>query len=474
MSHAPDAPDRYRPRVHYATKSTWLNDPNGLIHHDGLWHLFHQANPEGDVWGSMSWGHATSTDLVHWTEHPVALRYTDEEHIFSGSVVCDHDGRSPFGAGALVAFHTSDYQPGSPRHRTQAQSVAVSVDGGYSWSSYARNPVVDRGSSDFRDPKVFAHDGGWVMIAVEAVERRVVLYRSENLVDWRYLSTWTAPDAPLVTPEGSAATCWECPDLFPLELDGERHWVLLVSLNPGGAHGGSAGLAYVGEFDGTQFTEHPRPVGAQPWLDHGRDCYATVTFNDAPGGRRVAIGWMSNWDYAREAPTHGGRGALTLPRELSLARRGARVVVVQQPVPELSASLPAPATAPDLVAEPSAQLPVPPEAVVLRMRLRPEADDVYLDLDGARLGYREGRLYLDRTDSGAVDFHPTFASVESVEVPLVSGALDLLVVRDSCSLEVFADDGAVTLTDLVFPTSRSPITLSAAGGRAELTGLEWQ
>jgi len=405
--------DPYRPLTHFTPRRHWLNDPNGLVHHDGLWHLFFQHNPHGDDWGDMSWGHAVSRDLVTWDERPVAIRQEVDadgrptEYVFSGSVVADGDD--------LVAVYTSVDLPADPAApRLQTQHLARSTDGGETWTKDPANPVLDRGSTSFRDPKVFRHGDRWVMAAVEALEQRVVLYASDDLHRWTLLSEFADPAVP--------AGPWECPDLFPLAVDGhgEVRWVLLVSVLTGAPGGGSGMRWWVGDFDGTTFTpEHG------DWLDHGRDCYAAVTWNDAPDGRRVIIGWLSNWDYAKVTPTVGWRGAMTLPRDLTLVATDAGPRLCQAPVPEHAA--------------------YEHLDVVLRPGERRE-----LHGGALRVGYdaSTGELVVERASAA---FSEAFGSVSRVAVPLVDGGVALQVWLDRCSVELFADAGQVALTYLVFP-----------------------
>ncbi len=255
--------EQYRPRVHFTPQKNWMNDPNGMVFHKGVYHLYFQHNPQGDRWGNMSWGHATSTDLLTWTEQPLAIPQTFDdqgrpiESIFSGSVVVDENNTSGFGDGTnapLVAIYTSAYEPAHPtRAGLQAQSLAYSLDDGYTWTKFEGNPVLDRNSANFRDPKVFWYDGPggayWVMVAVEALDHKVVLYKSADLKNWEHLSDFG--------PANSTGGIWECPDLFELPVDGDPNntkWVMVVNLNPGAVGGGSGGQYFVGEFDGTTFT----------------------------------------------------------------------------------------------------------------------------------------------------------------------------------------------------------------------------
>ncbi len=416
----------YRPAYHLTPLRNWMNDPNGLVHHDGRWHVFFQHNPEGIDFGNLSWGHASSPDLVTWTEHDVALRYSADELVFSGSVVVRDDD-------TLAAIYTSVFPDG-----IQAQSLATSDDGGLTWTPYAGNPVLDRRSTDFRDPKVFPYDGPdgrhWVLVAVEAPECRVVFYRSDDLVDWTLLSEFG--------PAGPPAGHWECPDLFPLPLDGvedDQRWVLVVSLNPGGVAGGSGTCWFVGDFDGTTFTAQ-----GEGWLDWGPDNYAAVSFANTPG-RRLILGWMGNWDYGRDVPTSPFRGAMTIPREVSLETVDGVPALVQRPAREL-AVLDVPDHAADGAVAYRLDLVVEPAAGG-GLTVDLHADDAH----ETRLTWADGVLSLDRTRSGETEFHPSFGSVCTAPLPLREGRLRLEVYVDRCSVEVLAQDGVVSLTALVLP-----------------------
>jgi sucrose-6-phosphate hydrolase SacC (GH32 family) len=472
-----------RPTAHFTARDTWLNDPNGLVHHDGVYHLFFQSNPGGSTWGDIAWGHATSTDLVTWCEQPVAIAATDEEMVFSGSAVRDVRNTGGFaGAGqtALVAVYTSAYVAG-PRRGIQAQSLAYSVDDGATWARHEGNPVLDVGSAEFRDPKVFwygADDGYWVMVAVEATDQRVVLYRSTNLRDWTPLSEFG--------PAHATDGVWECPDLFPLRVRGtdETRWVLVVSLNPGGIAGGSGTQYFVGDFDGTTFTPSRLSGSTDPWtfdwLDYGHDLYAAVSFNDAPDGRRLMIGWASNWSYARDTPTAPWRSAMSLVREVELVRTGdGRLRLAQTPVlpPEAEHLLTErehPLTEREHPRDPArgglrrfdVRVPCEPGTRArLVLSSRSSADRVELVVDGdART------LSSDRTASGTVDFHPDFPVVDTAPLLGDGDECELTVVVDGCVLEVYADGGLATLTQLVFPSA--PLTELDVTVRGSGTGSD--
>lgn len=448
---------RTRPVVHFTPQRNWMNDPNGLVFHDGLFHLYFQHNPLGLDHGNISWGHAVSRDLVHWRERALAISFDDHEQVFSGSVVVDDANTSGLGQqgnGPMVALYTSARVDG-----VQAQSLAYSHDGGDTWEKFEGNPVLDRRSADFRDPKVIRFHGEsedyWVMIAVEAAERRVLFYRSDDLTSWTLLSSYG--------PAGAVGGVWECPDLFPLPVEDDPSrivWVLLISLNPGGVAGGSGTQYVTGDFDGTRFTpfvEHRCMAGDDEslpeldWLDFGRDCYAGVTFNGLPVGERIFMAWMSNWDYAHDLPASPHRGAMTVARRLSLTHLAGRLQLRARPV------LPPGARSTDIVlTQDVITVDVPPVAVIeleppraaglitltvcdgrssIQVAVDPGQREIRCDRRGAGLGLRSDR----------------FASVEIMPWPINENDGDTVtLLTDHDSIEIFAADGLRTLTDLVF------------------------
>ncbi len=456
-----------------------MNDPNGLVFHNGRYHLFYQHNPLGSDHRNMSWGHASSADLISWDEHPVAIPFDDHEQVYSGSIVADPDNTSGFGRDGitpLVAIYTSEYG-------IQAQSLAVSLDDGLTWTKYEGNPVLDRGSAHFRDPKVFRYGTGedacWVMVAVEAHERRVMLYRSDDLKSWTYLSAYG--------PAGPVSGVWECPDLFPLAVDGDPQnvrWVLIISLAEGSAAGGSGTHYVVGTFDGTVFTpdveldeiayDDPR-LAQLDWVDGGRDCYAGVTFNGLDDSDRTFIAWMSNWDYARSVPTEPWRGAMTLARRLSLVTVDGRPQLRSEPIaPEGVVVEQRTATIDDGKAIASV-LPVAAR-IDLRARVDAETGLVAWVAGGdraERVAFRTaGRtLEVDRT-AAAAELPPAFESVEKIEVPGDGSVIDLSIVIDEGSVEVFAADGLRSITDLVFlGAGQRHLTIEALGGTVVVEDL---
>lgn len=489
--------ENYRPAIHYTPRRNWINDPNGLLHHNGLYHLFYQYNPDSSVHANMSWGHASSTDLLHWEEHPVAIPCDEEEQIFSGSAVFDTHNSSGLGTvdnPPLVAVYTSAYTNPSALAGRQAQSLAYSLDGGSIWTKYAANPVLDRGSANFRDPKVFRHTQGeasyWVMVAVEAQARTVELYRSENLTEWTHLSSFG--------PANATGGVWECPDLFELPVDGDpdtTRWMLVVNLNPGGVAGGSGAQYFIGTFNGTTFTPEnttttgtdagTKPLRQYDWLDWGRDYYAAVSYNNAPDGRRIMTGWMNNWDYAADVPHEPWCGAMTLPREITLTRHHGVIRPSQHVVPEIDNKFKAAAASSDgpRVIQDEIQLLATHDANEAQ-----RIDAVFTpgtgtefgliirggNGHGTRIAYNTstGCLHLDRTKSGVVAFNPLFPSIESVPVHLSNGTLALHIYLDKSSVEVFTADGLATITDQIFPLETSQeLSAYANGGSATLDSL---
>ncbi|CAA9375543.1 MAG: GH32 [uncultured Nocardioides sp.] len=466
MSTFPDRRPPGRPRDHFTPRRGWLNDPNGLVHHEGEYHLFFQHSPDTIVWGPMSWGHAVSTDLVEWSELPVALPSTEAEHMWSGSVVHDvanSSGLGTGGTGPLVALFTSrDTTTGR-----QSQHLAHSVDDGRTWEPHASNPVLDIGSTAFRDPKVIRQDDRWLMVLVLADERTVETYRSSDLLHWEHAASFG--------PEGSADGVWECPDLVRVPVEGTDAYahVLLVSVLAGAPAGGCGTQYFVGTLEGDRFRSTQRAM----WMDHGADFYAAVSYSGSPGVMPVVQAWMSNWLYADRVPATDFRGSMTVARRLTLRRRGDTLTLVQHPVvrqgllvhevtdTELAGvvRLPVEATACRLVAEVE---PGTSGRFELHVRVGPgERTVVWVD-------WTAGLVGIDRTTAGATAFHPQFAAVHTAPAPPTDGPLRLEVVVDLSSVEAFIGDGERVLTDQVFPGGSSTgLAVAAHEGAATLHRL---
>jgi fructan beta-fructosidase len=475
----------FRPQFHFTPERNWMNDPNGMVYFDGEYHLFYQYNPFGDKWGHMSWGHAVSRDLVHWTHLPLALAEQGEIMMFSGSVVIDSTNKSGFGENgqpAMVAIYTGHRDESTQAKRLEDQRLAYSNDRGRTWTHYSGNPVIDIGSPEFRDPKVFWHEptSRWIMVVVLSKENKVRLYASPDLKNWKQLSEFGPAGAwrdPII---------WECPDLFPLEVQGEPNvtkWVLMVSINPGGPAGGSGTQYFIGDFDGIRFTsDHVEDV---LWVDHGSDFYAAVTWSNVPesDARRILLGWMSNWAYTQDVPTAPWRSAMTVPRSLALRRTSAGLRLAQEPVHELKKLREVPA----LVFS-GGSFADADNWLSKQRKLRELLDvemafsDVFRDapfviniragageVTSVAIDPKNGKLAVDRSHSGLSGFHPAFSASCRHEAPMeiLNSRLAIRFLLDTSSLEIFVQDGGITLTDLIFPaTGRRSISLSSEGEKA--------
>lgn len=441
--------EQFRPIYHFSPRYGWTNDPNGMVYFDGTYNLYYQHNPYGSMWGNMSWGHATTTDLVNWKQEAVAIRPDSLGAIFSGSAVVDYNNTAGFGKNAMIAIYTSS-------GTTQTQSIAYSTDGGLTYKKYDHNPVlIDPNYIDFRDPKVFWHTASNQWIMSLATTQVITFYSSPNLKDWTKLSDFG-------TGIGDHGGVWECPDLFPLNYNGQTKWVLLVSINPGGPNGGSATQYFIGDFDGKTFKADDLPYPL--WIDYGRDNYAGVTWADAPNNRRIFIGWMSNWDYTNFAPTMNFRNGMTIPRELSLANNGKHVVLRNAPVKEtdkLRAVAPVVLNnvAVDKTYTIDKLLDENNGAYELEMTIKPQqAKVVSFALENSKnenisfkFDIASETFSVDRSKSGIIDFANNFAS-DNIKAPLVKkDAYTIRLLVDKASTEIFINDGDLVQTNTVFP-----------------------
>jgi len=461
-----------RPRLHFAVPSGWMNDPNGLVYLDGEYHLFYQHHPASLLWGPMHWGHAASRDMARWEHLPIALAPDEHGAIFSGSAVVDERNSAGFGPGALVAVFTQD-RPGR-----QAQSLAFSLDRGRTWAKYAGNPVLAPADApaDFRDPRVIWYEGAdgghWAMAL--AVGHEIWFYTSPDLKAWTKASAFGAG-------HGAHGGVWECPELVRLPVEGGpgQRWVLVVSVSNGAPAGGSGAQYFVGDFDGARFICDDPPDTVR-WADYGADFYAPQAWQSAPGGRTIWLGWMNNWTYARDTPADGWRGMMSAPRELALARDGGGLRLVQRLPAELTAAWPAPRRFDGLaISEGAAALEdVCGETLLI---------DVTFDLAGASaaqlglrvrvgggaattLGYdRAGEaLYVE----GAHTWRSADAAPQAVPYEVRDSLLRLQILVDTASVELFADDGRVAITNQVFPgPDCAGVELFATGGAARLAEL---
>lgn len=452
-----DYAGKYRPQIHFSSKHNWLNDPNGLVYFDGEYHLFYQYNPFGSGWGFMSWGHAVSTDLIHWEQLNVAMRPDALGDIFSGCAVIDKNNTAGFGENAMVALYTS-------AGKTQTQSIAYSTDKGRTFIKYSKNPVLKNpGRPDFRDPKVFWHEATnkWVMSL--ATGRTISFYESPNLKEWTKISEFGFD-------MGAQGGIWECPDLFPLMIEGKVKWVLLVSVNLGAPNGGSGTQYFIGDFNGKDFiadkSTYPK------WLDFGKDNYAGITWDNIPAsdGRKIQIAWMNNWDYAGKIPTfsdgtNGSRGNMTLPRELTLGKnKQGEIILLNKVVAEIEKIASEWETVSNGNFENEKEFEIDlqnKKAYHLQLTTNLSKEQVLSislknskgELSTIEINNQSERIYFDRKNSGEISFSDLFGNLSYGPFPYNSDRVILDLYVDQSSIELVANDGVLTLSNLVFPSS---------------------
>ena len=467
----------YRPAIHFTPKQHWMNDPNGMVFHNGIYHLFFQYHPFSSVWGPMHWGHATSKDLVSWEEQPIAIYPDSIGTIFSGSAVVDQRNSSGFGTKgkpALVAIYTQHNMEGEKagKNNFQNQSIAYSNNDGKTWTKYAGNPVLKNpGITDFRDPKVMWHAGSKKWVMTLATKDKISFYTSANLKQWQFASSFGEQ-------AGAHGGVWECPDLIAFTQNGKTVWALIVNLNPGAPNGGSGTQYFLGNFDGKKFTAMDT---ATRWLDYGPDNYAGITFSNT-GNRKIFLGWMSNWQYATVVPTTTWRSTMTVARTLQLKYVNNKPFLTSMPVEELfkkrieekqyaksdkpfekfRLKLPGVGAAPymvDLVANAEANT-----KLVLNNDL---GEQVIIGFDVAANQY-----YIDRKQAGNVSFEKGFAARHTAPRFSNDPLLKMTLVVDATSVELFADDGFTVMTAIFFPTK--PFNdLQGEGARNNLLSFKY-
>lgn len=445
--------ETYRPVYHHTPVYGWMNDPNGMFYKDGVYHLYFQYNPYGSMWANMTWGHSTSTDLTHWTYEGTAIVPDAWGAIFSGSCVVDKDNTAGFGKGAVVAFYTS--AKSTPWGDVQSQSMAYSLDSGKTFIKYEHNPILTSTERDFRDPKVFWYAPGkhWVMML--AVGQEMQIYSSGNLKEWKKESSFGAM-------QGAHGGVWECPDLVEVAVEGskEKKWVLICNLNPGGPFGGSAAQYFVGSFDGKKFVnESPTQT---KWLDWGKDNYATVTWSNAPAGRCIALGWMSNWQYANSVPTTQYRSANTLARDLTLYRVGGELYLKSKPSPEIKKARAEEKKIPTFEVkgnyEVASLLADNKGAYEIEMAIENKGtskiDFSLMNEKGEKVAMYydvvRKQFVMDRSASGIVGFSRDFPAVTVAPVRNTD-QIHLRLFIDRSSVEAFGEEGEYVMTNLVFP-----------------------
>ena len=429
--------EKFRPSYHHTPLYGWMNDPNGMFYKDGEWHLYYQYNPYGSLWENMTWGHSVSKDLIHWEALPLAIEADAIGTIFSGSCVVDKNNTAGFGKDATIAFYTSAAE-------SQTQSMAYSTDGGRTFTKYDKNPVVTFNAPDFRDPKVFWYEGTnrWIMML--AVGQEMQIWSSANLKDWNKESSFGSE-------YGCHGGVWECPDMLKI---GDK-WVLICNINPGGPFGGSATQYFVGDFDGKKFTCESMPKVTK-WLDYGKDHYATVSFSNAPDGRITVLAWMSNWQYANQVPTKQFRSANSIARDLGLFKDGEETYVSVTPSKEMLAVRGAKIKKPSATCE----IIVDVKGTMELTLSNAKGEQVVMNYDAQKQTFA-----MDRTKSGDSSFSEAFSA--TTVAPTHGNMKQLRIFIDNCSIEAFASDGKMAMTNLVFPNEPYN-NIKVKGGKATI------
>lgn len=464
--------ERHRPVYHFTPPAHWMNDPNGMVYYDNEYHLFYQYYPDSTVWGPMHWGHAISKDLVHWEHLPVALYPDSLGYIFSGSAVIDWNNSSGLGKEgkvplvAIFTYHNAAAEKaGSVTY--QNQGIAFSVDKGRTWKKYSGNPVLKNpGIKDFRDPKVSwnTEENKWIMTL--AVSDHISFYSSPDLIHWRHESDFGKD-------RGAHGGVWECPDLFSLPVDatGEEKWVLLVSINPGAPNGGSGTQYFVGDFDGKTFTDDNDSV---LWIDHGRDNYAGVTWSDIPenDGRRIFLGWMSNWDYAQVVPTDKWRSAMTFPRTLSLKQTSEGLRLYSYPVREVKHLQHDPV---QLSADKMKLSELDLDSGAFDLQFTAADIDQGFEIrlfseehDTLKVRYDTGgkQFTINRKGVGNPSFSDTFGKLQVAHWPSEEPVKNIRLLVDVASVELFVNEGRLAMTSTFFPSKvMNHIQITDASGK---------
>ncbi len=448
--------EMYRPQIHFSPKAYWANDPNGMVYNKGVYHLFYQHHPYSSVWGPMHWGHATSKDLIKWKHEPIAIYPDSLGTIFSGSAVVDKNNSSGFGKNgraplvAIFTHHSMEVEKAG-RNDFQNQSIAYSNDDGKTWTKYAGNPVLKNpGIVDFRDPKVMWYEPQKKWVMTLATKNCITFYSSTNLKSWVKESEFGATI-------GAHGGVWECPDLFTMDDNGKMVWVLIVSINPGGPNKGSATQYFIGDFDGNKFTPLTTDV---KWIDYGPDNYAGITWSNT-GSRKIFLGWMSNWMYANTVPTETWRSAMTFPRELKINHVGHEILLASQPAVELSKIQSKPITISNIKITNSFDLAEKIGKVKFPCRINLSLDEIkdfslVVSNDiGEKLiiGFdkKENKYFIDRTQSGITGFQKEFAARPVAPRFTDNNKMNISLLIDVSSVELFADDGLTVMTAIFFP-----------------------
>lgn len=429
--------ERYRPQFHFTAAKGWLNDPNGLVYFDREYHLFFQHRPDALTQTPvMSWGHAVSPDLIHWTQLPIALSPDDHDGwIWSGSAVVDWHNTSGFGEGGrppLIAMYTAAKEP-------FAQAIAWSNDRGRTWTKYAGNPVLPHIANSNRDPHLIWHEASkrWIVALFKDVGNTFCLFASPDLKHWTHLQDLEMPG------------CTECPDLFQMALDGDSSktkWIFTAA----------DGRYLVGNFDGKTFS----PMQDVRQVDFGKNFYAVQTWSDIPAsdGRRIQIAWMRDGKY----PGMPFNQQMSFPAELTLHTTPDGPRLFRNPVREVELLHTGEHRWSNVELKPGDPNPL--------AGLTGDLFDIRAEVD---MNAAEEVTLLIRNQPITYNAKTkTLSAFGSAPLTLPDGRLRLRILVDRTSIETFADGGRVSLTSCFLPDETGKaITLSAKGGTARVRSL---
>jgi levanase/fructan beta-fructosidase len=480
--------EQWRPVYHFTPTRNWTNDPNGLIYLNGVYHLYNQQNPFENKWGHMSWGHAISTDLIHWKHLAVAIPETidkDTTWRFSGCAVWDKNNTSGFckTKNCIVAVYTAD----QPNLKKESQFIAFSNDGGNTFTNYEHNPVIDLQKKDFRDPNVFWFDKTkqWLMTVSLPTEHKVRFYSSADLKNWSLLSEFG--------PMGYINTGWECPFLVQLPVMGKpdlKKWVLMVS-----AAGGDKGIFmqyFVGDFDGTKFI-NDNPASTILTVDYGDCFYAAIPWNNLPVYSKIFIGWM----VPGPQETYPWRGQMSIARDISLKETDNGLRLVQEPASLIRNNLvklsgkslielkDKKMTSQEIAIGKKeltegnsfwleAELIVEP-GTVSGFKIAQKKNSVEKTTREIEIGYdaSQNRFYVDRSKTGDGEIRKD-KLIQTIDLPGKPGRVNLEILLDKSSLEIFVNHGEKVLTTYVFPDKdANGLSAFASGGRAIIKSLKF-
>jgi sucrose-6-phosphate hydrolase SacC (GH32 family) len=441
--------ERLRPQYHFTPEKNWMNDPNGLVFYDGEYHLFYQHNPFGNEWGFMHWGHAVSTDLVHWDHLPIAITpdegSTDTSRCtaFSGSAVVDENNSTGLQKGedkTLLIFYTS---------QKCGQRLAYSNDKGRTWTKYEKNPIIPFQDDDARDPKVFYHQpsGKWIMVLYrhpgnDESKQGISIYNSSDLLQWELQS--------------HVEGYFECPDLFELPLDGKtenKKWAML----------GGDGAYQIGSFDGKTFVPETKKIK----LDYGGNFYATQTWSNQPDEKVIQIAWMRGGEY----PGMPFNGQMSFPTELSLRTTTNGPTICRKPIAAISSVYSNTLKKADRNYIPGLKNNMigstKGDAFHIKAIFTPKTSDNFgfvirsgKKSNGTEVRYETAKKML-------------YANGRQMEVEQVDGKIKMEILIDRSSIEVFCNDGEKVITSCFVPEEGDEdITLYTQGGELYINELE--